>query len=64
MTDNPAPLSDEEIGRRLAGLPGWVREVGRMARAFKHTGHDCAHLAMPVAAEASRCAAALRRAPA
>src|SRR5271154_1599674 len=52
MTGIPVPLSDEEIGRRLARLPRWELEGGQIARTFKHTYHECVHLAMYVAAKA------------
>lgn len=48
----PQPLSEEEIAAHLAGLPGWEREDHTIARTFKHTYHECVHMAMYVAAKA------------
>ncbi|WP_433225121.1 4a-hydroxytetrahydrobiopterin dehydratase [Microtetraspora malaysiensis] len=48
----PQPLSEEEIASYLAELPGWEREGHAIARTFKHTYHECVHLAMYVAAKA------------
>lgn len=48
----PQPLSEEEITARLERLPGWERQGGAITRTFKHTYHECVHLAMYVAAKA------------
>ncbi|GIH67749.1 4a-hydroxytetrahydrobiopterin dehydratase [Sphaerimonospora thailandensis] len=48
----PQPLSEEEIAASLADLPGWERQGQAIARTFKHTYHECVHLAMYVAAKA------------
>lgn len=52
MSRVPEPLSDAEIADRLAELPGWTREGDEIARTFKHTYHECVHLAVYVAAKA------------
>jgi 4a-hydroxytetrahydrobiopterin dehydratase len=52
MTTTPEPLADDEITRRLAGLPGWTRDGGAIARTYSHTWHECLHLAMYVGAKA------------
>jgi 4a-hydroxytetrahydrobiopterin dehydratase len=46
------PLGDAEIGRRLAGLPGWARNGDEITRTFACTWHECLHLAMYVGAKA------------
>ncbi|GLX04431.1 4a-hydroxytetrahydrobiopterin dehydratase [Microbispora sp. NBRC 16548] len=48
----PQPLSEEEIAAHLSGLPGWERQGETIARTFKHSYHECVHLAMYVAAKA------------
>ncbi|WP_326822611.1 4a-hydroxytetrahydrobiopterin dehydratase [Streptosporangium sp. NBC_01756] len=48
----PQPLTDEEITRRLADLPGWQRRGDAIARTFAHTYHECLHLALYVGAKA------------
>ncbi|GAA4182068.1 4a-hydroxytetrahydrobiopterin dehydratase [Streptosporangium oxazolinicum] len=48
----PQPLSEEQVVARLAELPGWEREGQVIARTFKHTYHECVHLAVYVAAKA------------
>jgi 4a-hydroxytetrahydrobiopterin dehydratase len=35
---SPEPLSDAEIDRRLAGLPGWRREGGEILKWFRFEG--------------------------
>ncbi|MFI7537444.1 4a-hydroxytetrahydrobiopterin dehydratase [Streptosporangium sp. NPDC049376] len=45
-------MSDEEIAERLAGLPGWEQNGHTIERTFRHTYHECVHLAMYVAAKA------------
>ncbi|MER5650137.1 4a-hydroxytetrahydrobiopterin dehydratase [Streptosporangium sp. NPDC002524] len=45
-------MSEEQIVARLAELPGWEREGQAMTRTFKHTYHECVHLAVYVAAKA------------
>ena len=52
MSEVPEPLPDEQIAARLAGLPGWKRVGDEIAKTFKHTYHECVHLAMYVAAKA------------
>lgn len=52
MSGAPEPLSDGEIAARLAKLPGWVRDGDEIARTFRHTYHECVHLAVYVAAKA------------
>lgn len=52
MSAVPEPLSDAEIEARLADLPGWTRHGDEIARAFRHTYHECVHLAVYVAAKA------------
>jgi 4a-hydroxytetrahydrobiopterin dehydratase len=46
------PLADEEIARRLAELDGWARDGDQIIKTFRHTYHECVHLAMYVAAKA------------
>jgi 4a-hydroxytetrahydrobiopterin dehydratase len=46
------PMSDAEIGQRLAGLAGWTRNGNEITKAFTLTYHECLHLAMYVAAKA------------
>jgi len=36
MSSRPVRLSDEEVARRLAELPGWRREGDRLRRRFEH----------------------------
>ena len=48
----PEPLSDAEVAERLAALPGWTRLGDEIARTFRHTYHECVHLAVYVAAKA------------
>ncbi|MCL2580984.1 MAG: 4a-hydroxytetrahydrobiopterin dehydratase [Streptosporangiales bacterium] len=48
----PVPLTDDEIARRLAGLPGWARDGNAIARTYAHTWHECVHLLTYVAAKA------------
>jgi 4a-hydroxytetrahydrobiopterin dehydratase len=48
----PEPLSEAEIASRLAELPGWTRAGDEITRAFRHTYHECVHLAVYVAAKA------------
>ncbi|MBB4920788.1 4a-hydroxytetrahydrobiopterin dehydratase [Streptosporangium saharense] len=48
----PHPLSDEEITEQLADLPSWERHGQAIERTFRHTYHECVHLAMYVAAKA------------
>jgi 4a-hydroxytetrahydrobiopterin dehydratase len=48
----PEPLSDDQISERLAELDGWTREGDEITRTFKHTWHECVHLAVYVAAKA------------
>jgi 4a-hydroxytetrahydrobiopterin dehydratase len=38
VTDKPERLSDEEIDRRLADLPGWKHEGGEIYKWFKFAG--------------------------
>ncbi|WP_344914912.1 4a-hydroxytetrahydrobiopterin dehydratase [Streptosporangium oxazolinicum] len=45
-------MSEEQVVARLAELPGWEREGQVIARTFKHTYHECVHLAVYVAAKA------------
>jgi 4a-hydroxytetrahydrobiopterin dehydratase len=52
VSEVPEPLSDAEIAVRLAGLPGWARVGDEIARTFRHTYHECVHLAVYVAAKA------------
>jgi 4a-hydroxytetrahydrobiopterin dehydratase len=52
MSDVPELLSDAEITARLAELPGWTRVGDEIAKTFKHTYHECVHLAVYVAAKA------------
>jgi 4a-hydroxytetrahydrobiopterin dehydratase len=49
---DPEPLSETEIAGHLAGLPGWTRVGDEIARTFRHTYHECVHLAVYVAAKA------------
>jgi 4a-hydroxytetrahydrobiopterin dehydratase len=35
---SPEPLSDQEIDRRLADLPGWRREGGEIFKWFRFAG--------------------------
>ncbi|GAA1265777.1 4a-hydroxytetrahydrobiopterin dehydratase [Sphaerisporangium rubeum] len=46
------PLTEDEIATRLAALPGWDRDGEAITRTFKHTYHECLHLAMYVGAKA------------
>jgi 4a-hydroxytetrahydrobiopterin dehydratase len=46
------PLSDDEIGRRLAEVAGWARDGHEITRTFACTWHECLHLAMYVGAKA------------
>lgn len=46
------PLAEDEIGRRLAELPGWSRDGGAISATFSHTYDECVHVAMYVAAKA------------
>lgn len=48
----PEPLTDGEITQHLAELDGWTREGDEITRTFKHTWHECVHLATYVAAKA------------
>ncbi len=48
----PEPLTDDQITAALADLPGWSREGDTITRTFKHSYHECVHLAMYVAAKA------------
>ena len=48
----PQPLTDKEITERLAALDGWARDGNEITRTFKHSYHECVHLAMYVAAKA------------
>lgn len=48
----PQPLSEEEIAAHLNETPGWERHGDTIVRTFKHTYHECVHLAMYVAAKA------------
>lgn len=48
----PEPLSEEEIAARLSESPGWERQGEAIVRTFRHTYHECVHLAMYVAAKA------------
>jgi 4a-hydroxytetrahydrobiopterin dehydratase len=52
VSDVPEPLTDTEIEARLADLPGWTRIGDEIARAFRHTYHECVHFAVYVAAKA------------
>lgn len=52
------PLTDEEISGRLAELSGWSLEGDEISRMFKHTWHECVHLAANVAAKARSSGAA------
>jgi 4a-hydroxytetrahydrobiopterin dehydratase len=45
-------LTDGEITQHLAELDGWTREGDEITRTFKHTWHECVHLATYVAAKA------------
>jgi 4a-hydroxytetrahydrobiopterin dehydratase len=46
------PMSDGEIGQRLAGFAGWIRNGNEITKTFALTYHECLHLAMYVAAKA------------
>ncbi len=46
------PLTDKDIERRLGELDGWIRDGDHISKTFKHTYHECVHLAMYVAAKA------------
>ena len=48
----PEPLADQQIEQRLTALPGWTRTGDEITRTFRHTYHECVHLAMYVAAKA------------
>jgi 4a-hydroxytetrahydrobiopterin dehydratase len=48
----PQPLADEQIVAHLAEHPGWERHGQTITRTFKHSYHECVHLAMYVAAKA------------
>jgi 4a-hydroxytetrahydrobiopterin dehydratase len=48
----PVPLTDAEISDRLDHLPGWTRDGNEITRTFRHTYHECVHLAVYVAAKA------------
>src|SRR5258708_11395301 len=48
----PEPLSEDQIAQRLAELDGWTRDGNEISRTFKHTWHECVHLAVYVAAKA------------
>ncbi|MFE1046790.1 4a-hydroxytetrahydrobiopterin dehydratase [Streptomyces olivaceus] len=37
-----APLSPQEIGERLAGLPGWSLDAGRLTRSYRLASHFAA----------------------
>ncbi|MEU4048078.1 4a-hydroxytetrahydrobiopterin dehydratase [Streptomyces olivaceus] len=37
-----APLSRQEIDRRLAGLPGWSLDAGRLTRSYRLASHFAA----------------------
>jgi 4a-hydroxytetrahydrobiopterin dehydratase len=52
MTADLEALSDDEIAARLAEVPGWTRVGDEIARTFRHTYHECVHLAVYVAAKA------------
>lgn len=52
MSGVPELLSSAEIEARLVGLPGWTRVGDEIARTFRHTYHECVHLAVYVAAKA------------
>ena len=52
MSELPGPLSDSEIAARLAALPGWARAGDAITKTFRHTYHECVHLAVYVAAKA------------
>ena len=52
MSGTPEPLSDEQVTARLAELPGWARAGDEITRTFRHTYHECVHLAVYVAAKA------------
>jgi 4a-hydroxytetrahydrobiopterin dehydratase len=51
-TPVPEPLTEHEIAERLAELDGWERNGSEITRTFKHTWHECIHLATYVAAKA------------
>ncbi|MEV6981073.1 4a-hydroxytetrahydrobiopterin dehydratase [Sphaerisporangium sp. NPDC051017] len=48
----PQPLTDDQIVIQLGGLPGWKRDGHTITRTFKHSYHECVHLAMYIAAKA------------
>jgi 4a-hydroxytetrahydrobiopterin dehydratase len=48
----PDPLSDNQIEALLAELPGWIRDGDSISRTYKHSYHECVHLAVYVAAKA------------
>ena len=48
----PEPLTEEQIAEGLAEVPGWQRDGQAITRTFKHSYHECVHLAMYVAAKA------------
>jgi 4a-hydroxytetrahydrobiopterin dehydratase len=51
--NEPSPqLSDSEIERRLAGLPGWTRNGNEITKTFTQAYNECLHLAMYVGAKA------------
>jgi 4a-hydroxytetrahydrobiopterin dehydratase len=52
MNSVSEPLTGAEIEARLAGLPGRARTGDEIARTFRHTYHECVHLAVYVAAKA------------
>jgi 4a-hydroxytetrahydrobiopterin dehydratase len=47
-----APLSAEEIARRLAEMPGWTGDVHAIEKSFTHTYHGSIHMLTYVAAKA------------
>lgn len=38
-------LADDEVGRRLADLPGWTRDGDAISKSFEHSYDGCAHVA-------------------
>ena len=52
MMTVPEPLGEADIATRLKELPGWARDGDAITRTFKHSYHECVHLAMYVAAKA------------
>lgn len=48
----PEPLTEEQIDACLADLSGWVRDGEEITKTFRHTWHECVHLATYVAAKA------------